>query len=67
MLEDNTQFVNDASIIFIDNTDPTDPLKREQYWKHTLKHCHHMALAFLKVCDCTIFVNYYKDWTALGP
>ena len=37
MLEDHTQFVNDVSIIFIDKTDPTDPLKREQYWRHTLK------------------------------
>ena len=37
MLEDHTQFVNDASITFIDKTDPTDPLKREQYWRHTLK------------------------------
>ena len=37
MLEDHTQFVNDAPIIFIDKTDPTDPLKREQYWRHTLK------------------------------
>ena len=31
MLEDQTQFVNDASIFFIDKTDPTDPLTREQY------------------------------------
>ena len=30
-------FVNDVSIIFIDRIDPTDPLKREQYWRHTLK------------------------------
>ena len=30
MLEDRTQFVNDVSIIFIDKTDPTDPLKRKQ-------------------------------------
>ena len=37
MLEDHTQFVNDISAIFIDKTDPTDPLKREQYWRHTLK------------------------------
>ena len=37
MLEDHTQFVNDASIIVIDKTDPTDPLKREQCWRHTLK------------------------------
>ena len=36
MLEDHTQFVN-VSIIFIDRTDLTDPLKREQYWRHTLK------------------------------
>ena len=32
MLEDQAQIVNDASIIFIDKT---DPLKREQYWRHT--------------------------------
>ena len=38
MLEDHTQFVNDASIIFIDSTDPTDPLKREQFWRHNLKN-----------------------------
>ena len=37
MLEDHTQFVNDVSIIFIDKTDPTDSLKREQYWRYTLK------------------------------
>ena len=37
MLEGHTQFVNDASINFIDRTNPTDPLKREQYWRHTLK------------------------------
>ena len=37
MLEDHTQFVNDVSKVFIDKTDPTDLLKREQYWRHTLK------------------------------
>ena len=37
MLEDYAQFVNDASIIFIDKTDPTDPLKGEQYCRYTLK------------------------------
>ena len=35
MLEDHTQFVNDVSIIFIDNFGPTDPLKKKQYWRHT--------------------------------
>ena len=37
MLEDHTQFVNDVSIIFIDKRDPTDPLKREYYWRHASK------------------------------
>ena len=37
MLEHYTQFVNDASIMFIDKKDPADLLKREQYWRHTLK------------------------------
>ena len=37
ILEDHTQFVNDVSIIFIDKTDPFDPLKRECYWRQTLK------------------------------
>ena len=28
---------NNESIIFIYKTDSTDPLKKEQYWGHTLK------------------------------
>ena len=50
------QFVNDNSIIFIDKTDPYDPLKKEQHWRHTNPWRH----------DCTILVNYYKDWKVLG-
>ena len=30
-------FLNDVSITFIDKTDPSDPLKREDYWNRTLK------------------------------
>ena len=30
-------FLNDVSITFIDKTDPTDPLRREDYWRQTLK------------------------------
>ena len=37
MLENDTQFVNDVSMILIDKTDPTDLLKREQHWGHNLK------------------------------
>ena len=51
MLEDHTQFVNDVSIIFIGKTDPIDPLKREQYWRHTLKT---LVPYGLNVSDCMI-------------
>ena len=30
-------FLNDVSITFIDKTDPSDSLKREDYWRRTLK------------------------------
>ena len=30
-------FVNDALVTFIDITHPSDPLKREDYWRSTLK------------------------------
>ena len=30
-------FLNDVSIIFIDKTDPSDPLRREDYWRQTHK------------------------------
>ena len=30
-------FLNDVSITFIDKSDPTNPLQRENYWKRTLK------------------------------
>ena len=58
MLEDHTQFVNDAVIIFIDKIDPTDPLKREQYWRHILETLIPFDFTFLKVYDLTILVNY---------
>ena len=30
-------FLNDVSITFIDKTDPSDLLRREDYWRKTLK------------------------------
>ena len=30
-------FLEDVSITFIDKTDPSEPLKRENYWKNVLK------------------------------
>ena len=44
--DNDSGFLNDVSITFIDKTDPTNPLQREAYlesipwnynWKHTLK------------------------------
>ena len=29
-------FLNDVSITFIDKTDPSDPLKRGNFWQETL-------------------------------
>ena len=48
ILEDHTQFVNDVWIIFIDKADTTDPLKREQHWRNTLKTLVQYAL---NVCE----------------
>ena len=30
-------FLDDVSTTFIDKADPSDPLKREDYWRRTLK------------------------------
>ena len=34
---EHSGFLNDVSITFIGKTDPTNPLQRESYWRHTLK------------------------------
>ena len=34
---EHTGFLNDVLITFTDKTHPTNPLQRENYWKHTLK------------------------------
>ena len=34
---DHSGFIDDVSITFIDKTDPSDPLKREDYWRSVLK------------------------------
>ena len=31
-------FISDVSVTFMDKTDPSDPLKRENYWRSTLKN-----------------------------
>ena len=36
-MADHGGFLNDFSVTFIDQTDPSDPLRRENYWRKTLK------------------------------
>ena len=33
----HSNFSEDVSLTFIDKTDPSDPLKREEYWRSMLK------------------------------
>ena len=50
-------FLNDVSITFIDKTDPSDPFKREEYWRSTLKT---MAPFGLNIED-NCLINYNGD------
>ena len=34
---EHSGFLNDVSVTFIDKTDSTNPLQRENFWMHTLK------------------------------
>ena len=36
--------ISDVSVTFIDKTDPSDPLKREDCWRSTLKTVAHFGL-----------------------
>ena len=36
-MEVHDGFFKDVSITFINKTDPSDPLRREEYWRQTLK------------------------------
>ena len=51
------EFLNDVSITFIDKTDLSDPLKREDYWRRTLKT---MASFELNIED-NCLINYNGD------
>ena len=49
-------FLN-VSITFIDKTDPSDPLKREDYWRRTLKTTAPFGLNIEDNC----LINYNGD------
>ena len=54
---EHSGFLNDVSMIFIAKTDPTNPLQRENYWKHTLKTFAPYGLNLKKMCSC--FIAYF--------
>ena len=59
-LADHDGFFNDVSITFIDKTDPTDPLRREDYWRQTLKQWFRSGLILKTVsngCFCVSFLH----------
>ena len=63
--EGHDSFLDDASIIFFDKTDPKDPNKREPYWRHTLKAMAHQGLNveddwFLQFCVTYISHTLYS-------
>ena len=61
------EFLNDVSITFIDKTDLSDPLKREDYWRRTLKIIAPSRLnvedsCFIWHLDHDIDLDYFKDY-----
>ena len=51
-------FFNDVSITFIDKTDPSDPLRREDYWRQTLKQWFRSGLIMKTVSDGRFCVSF---------
>ena len=46
--EGHNGFLNDVSVALFDKTDAKNPIKRENYWRHTLK-CWHLMVLMLKM------------------
>ena len=44
--EGHCSFLEDITITFIDKTNPKDPNRRKQYWRHTLKTMTPLGLNF---------------------
>ena len=51
-------FFNDVSITFIDKTDPSDPSRREDYWRQTLKQWFRSGLILKTVSDRCFCVSF---------
>ena len=51
-------FFNDVSITFTDKTDPSDPSRREDYWRQTLKQWFRAGLILKTVSDGCFCVSF---------
>ena len=60
---DHNGFLNDVSITFINKEDPSAPLKREDYWRRTLKS---MAPFGLNIEDSFYSVIMVIKWDILA-
>ena len=61
------RFLNDVSIMFIDKTDPSDPLWREDYWRQTLKTMVPHGLNIELVLSVYIFTSVVVSILSLLP
>ena len=57
-------FISDVSVTFIDTTDPSNPLKREDYWKSTLRFMAPFGLN-VEVCESLFLVPLLRcTWSS---
>ena len=57
-------FISYFSVTFIGKTDPSDALKREDYWRSTLKPMASFGLNIEEMCEGLSF--WYRRCVALG-
>ena len=62
---EHSDFLNGVSITFIEKTDPTNPLQRENYWKHTLKTFAPYGLNKRKCLAVSLFICICRNWYCL--
>ena len=55
----HSRFLSNVSITFIDKTDPSDPLRREDYWRQYLKQWSHTSLILKTMSDGCFCVYFF--------
>ena len=57
---DHNGLINDIEIIFIDKTDPSDPTRREKFWKTKLKTLVPNSLNTERWVYWLLYINYFS-------